>query len=259
MAREPERAAALAGSALLAALRGRTDEARSAAAELEPAAAAHVLGLAALAAGDVDGAIAQLSTAHPARRLRGVPGPRLELVEALLRSGRRAEAEAAASSVDPADAAWASALLGDGAAYGEALQDAAERPFAEARLRLARGEELRRAGSRNEARVELDAALAIFERLDAEPWSERARRELRASGVKTPRRDPSTRDELTPQELQIARLVAGGASQKEAAAALYLSTKTIEYHLGKVYRKLGISSARKLRDRLDEQELLEAS
>ena len=66
-------------------------------------------------------------------------------------------------------------------------------------------------------------------------------------------------DDLTPQELQIARMVAAGASQKEVAATLYLSTKTIEYHLGKVYRKLGITSGRQLQRRLGEQELLEVS
>jgi DNA-binding CsgD family transcriptional regulator len=256
LGRPRERAAALVGSALLAALRGRLDAATVA--ELEPAAAAHVLGLAALGAGDVEGAIAHLEAAQSTRRPRGVPGPRLDLVEALLRAGRRPEAEAAAGAVDAADAAWANALLGDGAAHGAALQEAAERPFAEARLRLVRGEELRRAGARREARVELDAALAVFERLDAEPWSERARRELKASGATVGPRERSTLDELTPQELQIARLVAAGASQKEAAAALYLSPKTIEYHLGKVYRKLGITSGRKLRDRLEERELLEA-
>src|SRR6185436_9269428 len=109
------------------------------------------------------------------------------------------------------------------------------------------------------AREELRTALGVFEQLDAEPWIARTVRELRASGETSRARDPSTVDELTPQELQIARLVAGGASQKEAAAMLYLSPKTIEYHLTKVYRKLGITSGRRLRLRLAERDLLEPS
>ena len=139
------------------------------------------------------------------------------------------------------------------------MEHFAEQPFLLARVRLSHGEHLRREGSRREARDELRAALAVFEQLDAEPWSERARRELRASGETARRRVVSTLDDLTPQELQIARMVAAGASQKEAAATLYLSPKTIEYHLGKVYRKLGITSGRQLQHRLAEQELLEAS
>ena len=82
---------------------------------------------------------------------------------------------------------------------------------------------------------------------------------MRASGETPRRRRVDTLDELTPQELQIARMVAAGASQKEVAATLYLSPKTIEYHLGKVYRKLGITSGRQLHHRLAEQELIEAS
>lgn len=256
-----ERAGACAGAALVAALRGHAEEARAAVQELddEPATAEHVLALAALGAGDVEQAISHLEAvvAHAGTPLRGVAGPRLELVETLLRTGRRADAQAVAEAIDDRDEAWARALLGDDGAFHLALQAVAERPFLEARIRLNRGEELRRAGSRQDARTELAAALSVFERLDAEPWSERARRELRASGATARAREPSTVDDLTPQELQIARMIAAGASQKEVAAALYLSPKTIEYHLGKVYRKLDISSARRLRDRLDERKLLE--
>ncbi|HUQ22331.1 MAG TPA: AAA family ATPase [Gaiellaceae bacterium] len=252
-----ERAEALSGNALIDALRGRTTSEHSG----DGAAMAHILGLAALGAGDIDAAIAHLQTAagDAAVKLRGLPAPHLDLLEAYLRAGRREEAEATADDLGGADAAWGRALLEGGAAFGEAGERFAERPFLLARIRLGAGEQLRREGSRREAREELRAALALFEQLDAEPWSERVRRELRASGETARRRQVSTLDELTPQELQIARLVAGGASQKEAAATLYLSPKTIEYHLGKVYRKLGISSGRQLQHRLAEQELLEAS
>ena len=191
--------------------------------------------------------------------VRGLPAPHLDLAEAYLRAGRREEAKAAAAELRGGDAACARALLDGGAAFAEASEHVAKRPFLLARVRLNLGEHLRREGSRREARDELKAALAVFEQLDAEPWSERARRELRASGETARRRQASTVDELTPQELQIARMVAAGASQKEVAAKLYLSPKTIEYHLGKVYRKLGITSGRQLQHRLAEQELLEAS
>jgi DNA-binding CsgD family transcriptional regulator len=92
------------------------------------------------------------------------------------------------------------------------------------------------------SRVELRAALATFERLGATPWAEQARAELEATGEKARRRDISTRDALTPQELQIAHMLAAGRTTREAAAALFLSPKTIEYHLRHVYRKLAVSS-----------------
>ena len=84
-------------------------------------------------------------------------------------------------------------------------------------------------------------ALAVFERLGAEPWAERARGELRATGGPTGSAAPAiATDELTAQELQIALQVAQGRTNREVAAALFLSAKTIEYHLGSIYRKLGI-------------------
>jgi DNA-binding CsgD family transcriptional regulator len=119
-------------------------------------------------------------------------------------------------------------------------------PFERGRTELAYGERLRRTQKRSKARERLQAALQIFEGLGAEPWAERARTELRASGqsVRTP--EQQVEDALTPQELQVAALVAGGATNREAAAALFLSVKTIEFHLGHVYRKLGIRSRTEL-------------
>jgi DNA-binding NarL/FixJ family response regulator len=86
-----------------------------------------------------------------------------------------------------------------------------------------------------------------FDQLGATPWTTRAQVELRATG-ETPRRrgDESNRDQLTPHELQVALTVAGGASNREAAAALFLSPKTIEFHLARIYRKLGVRTRTQL-------------
>ena len=87
--------------------------------------------------------------------------------------------------------------------------------------RLAYGERLRRGRNRVRAREQLRAALDVFENLDAEPWAERARNELSASGETLRRRDPTNLDELTPQELQIALLLSSGKTTREAAASLF--------------------------------------
>ena len=189
--------------------------------------------------------------------------PAPELVEALLRLGRedraRQVAEAFLAAAQAKGQPWslaravrAVALVAANdqlaAAFGAALAEHARTPdaFETARTRLAYGERLRRARNRVLARPELRAALEVFERLDARPWAERARAELAATGETVRRRDPSTLDELTPQELQIALLLAGGKTTREAAAALFLSPKTIEYHLRHVYMKLGIHSREEL-------------
>jgi DNA-binding CsgD family transcriptional regulator len=114
--------------------------------------------------------------------------------------------------------------------------------FESACTRLAYGARLRRARRRLDAREQLRAALASFEGLGAHPWAAMAQAELAASGEHARRRDPSTLDELTNQELQIARMLADGRTTREAAAALFLSPKTIEYHLRSAYRKLGVKT-----------------
>ncbi len=129
--------------------------------------------------------------------------------------------------------------------------------FATARTRLAYGERLRRSGRRIDARVQLNQALGVFERLEAVPWAERARSELRATGERVRARGPATSEELTPQELQVAMLVAGGKTNREVGAQLFLSPKTIEWHLGHVYRKLGIRSRAELARSLDTTQRLE--
>ena len=191
--------------------------------------------------------------------------PAAELVDLYVRLGRGEEASALAARTYGAAAAkgqpWSRARAwrcrGIVAvaeteaveAFEQALALHAETPdaFETARTRLAFGERLRRMRRRVRAREQLRAALETFEKLDAAPWADRARAELAASGETLRRRDPSTIDELTPQELQIAMLLAGGKTTREAAAALFLSPKTIEYHLRHVYLKLGINSREELR------------
>jgi DNA-binding CsgD family transcriptional regulator len=119
-------------------------------------------------------------------------------------------------------------------------------PFEAARARLCFGRRLRRDGLRVEAREQLHAALEAFRALGAAPWADAAERELGASGEKLRRRTPEAEDELTAQEHQIAALVAAGASNKDVAAQLFLSTKTVEAHLTRIYRKLGVSSRTQL-------------
>ena len=129
------------------------------------------------------------------------------------------------------------------AVFEGALQhhDALPMPFERARTQLALGERRRRAKQRAEAREPLTQALDEFERLGAKPWAERARAELRATGGSAgARRASAAADQLTAHELQIAVLVAQGMTNREAAAALFLSPKTIEYHLGQIYRKLDV-------------------
>jgi ATP/maltotriose-dependent transcriptional regulator MalT len=194
-----------------------------------------------------------------------------DVIEALIRLGEPGvAAELLAPFADEADrlgqpfpravALRCRALLADETAYEPLLHHALDlhavdqNVFAAARTRLVFGERLRRSGRRIDAREHLHAALTVFERLEARPWAERARAELRASGARLRRSDPSTEDELTPQELQIAMLAADGKTNREVGAQLYLSPKTIEWHLGHVYGKLGIRSRTELGRALETRE-----
>jgi DNA-binding NarL/FixJ family response regulator len=116
------------------------------------------------------------------------------------------------------------------------------RPFDHARTLLAYGEVLRRSGRRVDARGLLRASLETFDELGAAPWSDRARRELRASGETARARDTSTALDLTPQEQHVVRLVKQGLSNRDVAGRLFLSPRTVEYHLSHVYQKLGVRS-----------------
>ena len=187
-----------------------------------------------------------------------------DLVEASVRSGLDEQARVACAAfegfAEPEAPTWALALAARCRAllsvdaddaereFTEALRFHAEsnRPFNRARTELLYGEHLRRHRKRVESREHLRTAFAGFEALGAEPWAERARAELRASGETARKRDPSSIDQLTPQELQIVRFVSHGLSNKEVAAQLYLSPRTIDYHLRNVFTKLGITSRTQL-------------
>jgi DNA-binding CsgD family transcriptional regulator len=128
-------------------------------------------------------------------------------------------------------------------AFAESMEHApAVPPFQRARTELLYGEWLRRARRRTDARGHLRTALETFRALGAVPWAERAEAELRATGETARKREISAAQQLTPQELQIAGLVTGGLTNKEIAAQLFLSPRTVDYHLRKVFTKLGIGS-----------------
>jgi DNA-binding NarL/FixJ family response regulator len=157
--------------------------------------------------------------------------------------GARVEARARAliSAGDDADAL-----------YREAISRLAESRLGVecARAQLLYGEWLRRENRRVDAREQLRAAHEAFTAMGAGPFAERAARELRATGETVRKRTVETRDELTPQEAQIARMAADGFTNPEVAAQLFLSPRTVEWHLRKVFGKLGISSRRELRSTL---------
>ncbi|MEV6658934.1 LuxR family transcriptional regulator [Nocardia fluminea] len=142
-------------------------------------------------------------------------------------------------------AARGRALLADGAAAEQHFLAAlaGNRPFDEARTRLLYGEWLRRDKRKVDARTQLEQATGLFDRLDAAPWSERARTELGALGAGTgTRASGGPLSVLTPQEAQIVRLAAQGLSNREIAARLFLSHRTVGHHLYKAYPKLGVLS-----------------
>ena len=119
-------------------------------------------------------------------------------------------------------------------------------PFGRARIELCFGQRLRRVGRRVAARGRLRSALETFECLGAARWIDAALHELRASGERAQRRSGATADGLTARELQVSLEVAEGATNHEAAAALFVTVKTIEAHLRSIYRKLGIRSRAEL-------------
>jgi DNA-binding CsgD family transcriptional regulator len=149
------------------------------------------------------------------------------------------------------------ALLADGAAAGDLYREAVDR-LGRIRLRpeLARahllyGEWLRREGRRVDAREQLRTAHEMLAAIGMEAFAERARKELQATGENVRKRTAGTRDDLTPQERQIARLAREGLSNPEISARLFLSSRTVEWHLRNVFTKLGIRSRRELANALD--------
>ncbi len=225
------------------------------------------LALLALGAGRLEEAAAMLQTASAAVCEMGLcdrdVSPEPDLVEVLVRLGRAEEARpyldawlargcADGTMWGPPLALRCEGLLAPDDGYVDAFESAVvqhaevQDPFAEARTRLCFGERLRRGGGRVEARTHLRAALETFERLDASPWVTRARAELRATGEKLGRRVAASGESLTPQEHQIALRVAEGKTNRDVGSALYLSPKTVEFHLARVYRKLDIGSRAEL-------------
>jgi DNA-binding CsgD family transcriptional regulator len=227
------------------------------------------LGLLELGLGRMDPAIDHLGRARDLARRGGVAEPnavhwQADLVEAFVRAGDVEAAEDALADFEReaertggrwalgTAARWRGLLAGrpeDERFFAIACEhlEAVSAPFELARTQLCHGEGLRRAGRRGAARDALRLALDGFEALGAAPWFERARAELRATGA-VPKRDRRSADrgDLTPHEMQVARIVAGGATNREAAAALFVSTKTIEFHLAHIYRKLGVRTRTEL-------------
>jgi DNA-binding CsgD family transcriptional regulator len=190
-----------------------------------------------------------------------------ELVEAAVRAGApevaRGALERLAATTRPAGTdfglgieARSRALLADGDAaplHQEAIERLGRTQVrAElARAHLLHGEWLRRGGHRRLAREQLRLAHELFAAMGMTAFDERAGRELLATGETVRRRATETRDALTPQEAQIARLAAEGLSNPEIGERLFLSPRTVEWHLKKVFVKLGIGSRRRLRDALE--------
>ncbi len=188
-----------------------------------------------------------------------------ELVEAAVRAGQPERAAAALDTLESRAGAsgtqWAlgmaarsRALVSTGASVEAHYREAIERLGScrmlthLARAHLVYGEWLRREGRRQDARDQLRTAHRLLSDMGAEAFAGRAARELRATGEHPRKRSAQPADALTPQEAHIARLVATGATSREVATELFLSPRTVEAHLRSVFRKLGISSRRQLRE-----------
>ncbi len=266
-----------AAAATLAGLRGERATVEALAAEAErvalPAGAASMLSLVQYARGLLELGHGRHAQAYEELRRIAQPGDaahhdltRLttfgDLAEAAAHSGHRDAAVELMRELEPwartTPASWVQVtmlyarvqLAADDEAqdvFEEALsRDLASWPFARARLSLAYGEWLRRQRRTVESRTPLRAARDAFDALSVGPWADRARRELRASGEGSRRRTGDSLDELTPQELQIVQMAAQGLSNREIGERLYLSHRTVESHLYRVFPKLGVTSRARL-------------
>jgi class 3 adenylate cyclase/tetratricopeptide (TPR) repeat protein len=269
----------MAGLAWLDALEGRVDECRSHAAEaiqlcdeygmgLYEAWSLTALGQLEQGLGHQEEALQHFVSCESLLASVSISDPDIspvpDIVDTLVRLGRLPDAREAAARYQPsaeakaqpfalARAARARALVADDDTYIDeyetALRHHRDTPdvFEQARTQLYYGERLRRSRRRVDARRHLREALNAFDHLGAAPWAQRAMQELHASGETARVRDDSSRQQLTPQELQVAMTLAEGATTREAAARLYLSPKTVEYHLRHVYDKFEIRSREELR------------
>jgi DNA-binding NarL/FixJ family response regulator len=233
-----------------------------------PRDASEALALLELSVGDYPAALRRLregATSTPTNDPDGLLDSNFDAIEARIRGGLPLTEGALTSLARHAGQVHlplhaAIALRLRGLAAGDGAEDYFEQalelhavapcPLEASRTRLAYGERLRRAGQRVRAREHLRTALDGFERLGAAVWAERCRKELTATGETVRARSaPSGPEELTPQEFQVAQAVVRGATNKQAASALFLSPKTVEFHLGNAYRKLGVRNRTELAHR----------
>ncbi|WP_043487132.1 MULTISPECIES: AAA family ATPase [Streptomyces] len=265
-------AAHLANLAVLAALRGDEEDCARQAREALAIAVPHRVGLragvAAYASAMLDLCLGRHAAAHDRFTAIAAAGPGVghptvvwrmapDRVEAAVGAGDDAAARAAleayerwsAHATTPESHALLARCQGLVEPSEEAFDEALRlhtNPFEAARTALLLGERLRRAQRPGEARARLRMAWETFERAGARPWARRAQGELRAAGESGQAPPSAVLDALTPQELRIAGLVADGFSSKQIAAQLFLSPRTVEYHLYKIYPKLGIGSRTEL-------------
>jgi DNA-binding CsgD family transcriptional regulator len=261
------------GEVVVLAWQGRASETREQAAVTASAAAEHGLGWK-LVWLEYALAVLELSLGHYQEALAAAPHGYDEnvilsafalpdLIEAAVRSGQldaarealdRIERRAAASPthLGLGLVARSRALLTDGPGAETLYQEAiAQLGHARgvshlARAHLLYGEWLRREKRRRDAREQLEAAHSMFETMGAGAFAERARLELAATGQTAHKRTAGRHGDLTPQELQVAVLAAAGSTNPEIAAQLFISPKTVDYHLGKIFRKVGVGSRREL-------------
>jgi ATP/maltotriose-dependent transcriptional regulator MalT len=268
--------------AFIAAARGNVDLARALSDEITTWAAPRGIRMtqafawrartiAALGQGDYEDAYLQASRINLAGTpSSGIPGrwTVMDLVEAAVRTGRIDQARAHVAAAQQAGIAGISprmALITAGAAALAApdheagplfqvalsVPEADRWPFEQARIQLAYGQWLRRTRDTTRARLHLRAALETLDRLGAEPWAQRARNELRATGIATTTRPGARAGALTAQERQIATLAATGLTNKQIGERLFLSHRTVGAHLHRAFPKLGITSRAALHDALD--------
>jgi DNA-binding CsgD family transcriptional regulator len=270
-------ATAQAVQALLAALRGDQEAAEALAAQAEqicvPVGASGVLaaaqlarGLAALGGGRPADALGHLRRIHDpadpayhlavrcftigdladAARRSGDPGGIRIFMDEMETAARKTPSPALHAGLRYARALLAKDAEAD-ALFGTALRsDMSTWPFLRARVQLAYGEWLHQQRRDAASRAPLRAAREAFDALGVIPWAERARQQLRATGERSRPRTPGARDQLTPQELQIAQLAAEGLSNREIAQMVYLSHRTVSSHLYRAFPKLGITSRMEL-------------